>query len=289
MVADRLHSDDRSRKPLPPQLPPPAATGTHAVQLLRTYGRRLGGYPFAPHGERSVARGYLKSLARARTLIYIEDQYLWSTAIGSGIAEVMASRPELHLVAVLPMHPDQDGRVSLPPNLVGRQAAVSVIRAAAPDRVALYGIENHAGTPVYVHAKVCIIDDIWASVGSDNFNRRSWTHDSELTAAVLDTASDHDGVSSYARQLRLALAREHLDNDAEDGDAATTFAAYASSADRLQRWYDGSCDGPRPPGRLRPLQDLPQPWSTRVWAEPLYRTVYDPDARPLPMRLGGKF
>ena len=51
----------------------------------------------------------------------------------------------------------------------------------APGRVAAYGMENHAGTPVYVHAKVCVIDDTWASTGSDNFNRRSWTHDSELT------------------------------------------------------------------------------------------------------------
>ena len=75
----------------------------------------------------------------------------------------------------------------------------------APDRVAIYGIENHAGTPVYVHAKACVIDDTWASIGSDNFNRRSWTHDSELSAVVVDEAGE------YARRLRLTLAAEHLD------------------------------------------------------------------------------
>jgi phosphatidylserine/phosphatidylglycerophosphate/cardiolipin synthase-like enzyme len=26
------------------------------------------------------------------------------------------------------------------------------------------------GAPIYVHAKVCVIDDTWATVGSDNFN-----------------------------------------------------------------------------------------------------------------------
>ena len=82
---------------------------------------------------------------------------------------------------------------------------------AGPARVAFYGIENHRGLPVYVHAKVCVIDDWWATIGSDNFNRRSWTHDSELSAVVLDTAGgDH---SAYARRLRLTLAAEHLDRE----------------------------------------------------------------------------
>ena len=37
-------------------------------------------------------------------------------------------------------------------------------------------LENHQGLPVYVHAKICVIDDVWAAVGSDNFHTRSWTH-----------------------------------------------------------------------------------------------------------------
>ena len=56
-------------------------------------------------------------------------------------------------------------------------------------RVGVYGIENAAGTPIYVHSKVCVVDDEWTSVGSDNFNRRSWTHDSEVSAAVAHPAS----------------------------------------------------------------------------------------------------
>jgi phosphatidylserine/phosphatidylglycerophosphate/cardiolipin synthase-like enzyme len=49
-----------------------------------------------------------------------------------------------------------------------------------------------------------VIDDQWASVGSENFNRGSWTHDSELSAAICDPG--------YARALRLNLAAEHLDH-----------------------------------------------------------------------------
>jgi hypothetical protein len=87
---------------------------------------------FAPHGERSVARGYMKALSQARELIYVEEQYLWSRDVGRRIADRLRAHPRLHLIAVLPHHPDQDG-LSLPPNIVGRQSALSVIRAAASE------------------------------------------------------------------------------------------------------------------------------------------------------------
>src|SRR6266542_3185478 len=65
----------------PPDLPVPMdrqtpADGPHAVQVLRTYPAKLPPYPFAPAGERSIARAHIKALRRARRLIYIEDQYL---------------------------------------------------------------------------------------------------------------------------------------------------------------------------------------------------------------------
>lgn len=292
VIADRVRRDDTSCPPLPARVPPPAAIGTHSVQLLRTYPQRLGRYPFAPHGERSVARGYTKALHQARRLIYIEDQYLWSRDVAGRIADVLRARPELQLIAVLPLHPDQDGAVSMPPNLLGRETALRVITSAAPERVSVYGLENSSGVPIYVHAKVCVIDDVWATTGSDNFNRRSWTHDSELAAAVWDRApadpdSDVPGVidqpRAYARQLRIELAREHLGlGDAGEldlCDPAVTFAAFAACADRLDRWVAGGRSGPRPPGRLRrlPIPDLSR--RTRAWAAPLYRVIYDPDGR----------
>jgi putative peptidoglycan lipid II flippase len=94
----------------------------------------------------------------------------------------------------------------------------------------VYGVENIAGTPVYVHAKVCVIDDQGGSVGSDNFNRRSWTHDSELTVAVWDEEQTGTGARRYPHDLRLALAREHLDQPDAELDVAATFAAFAGSA-----------------------------------------------------------
>ncbi len=160
------------------------------VQLLRTYPNLRHGrdYPFARGGERSVARGYGKALEQAQQLIYVEDQYLWSTDIAAAFAEALRAKPELRVIAVLPHLPDQSAPLSKVPQELGRHDAVAQLMEAGPGRVAVYGIENHRGLPVYVHAKVCVIDDWWATIGSDNFNRRSWTHDSELSAVVLDTA-----------------------------------------------------------------------------------------------------
>jgi phosphatidylserine/phosphatidylglycerophosphate/cardiolipin synthase-like enzyme len=185
---DLLDRQDDSANRLPEQQPDPAPCGSLAVQVLRTYPARHPGYSFAPKGERSIARAYLKVLARARSLIYLEDQYLWSEAVVEALARALADRPELRLIAVIPRHPDMDGAVSMPPNLIGRVDAMRMLRKAGGDRVAVYGLENEAGTPVYVHAKVCVVDDTWSIIGSDNFNRRSWTHDSELSCAVLDLA-----------------------------------------------------------------------------------------------------
>ena len=86
-IADKLRRLDRRPDPLPDQRPPPPPVdgGTHAVQLLRTYPnlRQARDYPFAPGGERSVARGYAKAAKRSRRLIYVEDQYFWGQEIAS--------------------------------------------------------------------------------------------------------------------------------------------------------------------------------------------------------------
>jgi phosphatidylserine/phosphatidylglycerophosphate/cardiolipin synthase-like enzyme len=204
------------------------------------------------------------------------------------------------VIAVLPHLPDQSAPLSRVPQELGRHEAVTRLREAGQSRVAIYGIENHQGLPVYVHAKVCVIDDWWATIGSDNFNRRSWTHDSELSAVVLDTsAADH---SVYARRLRLALAAEHLDRrigPADDEslldvmadciDPVGMFDAFASAADALQQWHDAGRSGVRPAGRLRRLREVHLSPVTRAWARPLYRAIHDPDGRPRALRRRHEF
>lgn len=288
-VADKLRGADLKPGTLPDRPPDPPPCGPHAVQVLRTYPDAHFQYDFAPHGERSIARAYSKVVRKARRLIYLEDQYLWSKRVARLFARALADNPDLHLVAVVPRHPDVDGRLSLPPNLIGRREAIDACKAVDAQRVHIFDAENHAGTPVYVHAKVCVIDDVWACVGSDNFNRRSWTHDSELSCAVLDS----DGV--FARDLRLRLLREHLDRPADgsaDGglaDPQTAVREIVAAAEELDAWHAGGRVGPRPPGRLRPHRTERLGMFTRLWAGPAYRMIYDPDGRSYRDRLAGRW
>ncbi len=276
LIGERIHREARVARPMPPQAPDPAPRGTMAVQLLRTYPARRDGYPFAPDGERSVARGYSKAVEHARSLIYVEDQYLWSTDVATVFAAALRREADLRLIAVIPRFPDQDGRTALPPNLLGREPVLRMLRAAGGDRFAVYSPENAEGTPIYVHAKVCVIDDTWACVGSDNANRRSWTHDSELSCAVLDT----DG--AWPRQLRLELAAEHLGRPLtpdEANDPERTFEGFRLSAAALEAWHRDGRHGARPPGQLRPYTQPPLSRLTKFWATPMYRLLFDPDGR----------
>ncbi len=272
--------------PLPAQLPPPPAVpgGTHVVQLLRTYPQLPSrkDYPFARGGERSVARGYTKAIEHARRLVYVEDQYLWGRHVAQMLGTALDRDHGLFIIGVVPQYPDREGVLGRLPQLEGRRRAMQELLRQAPDRVAIYGLENHAGTPVYVHAKACVIDDTWTTIGSDNFNRRSWTHDSELSAVVIDREGE------YSRRLRLALAAEHLDRDPGDPPGAMAdclepsdlFATYAASAARLDAWHEDGRTGPRPAGRLRRIEPPELGLLSRAVATPLYALLHDPDGRP---------
>lgn len=302
-IPDIVRGVTREPSDLPPQRDEPDRLGTCAVQLLRTYPRRRPAYPFATRGERSAARAYAKALRRARSLIYVEDQYLWSVDVARVFAAALRRSPELRLVIVVPKHLDDDSALTIPSALLGHSAALDVIRDAGGDRVLVLDLENDRGIPVYVHSKVCIVDDVWAAIGSDNFNRRSWTHDSELTTAIVDDARDErapadpgglgDGARVFARETRLELIREHLDRAKGDDDDLidpnSFFQVVAASADRLDAWHRAPSSGPRPAGRLRRHDiDVPPQWQQRS-AAVAYRLFVDPDGRPIGMRFRRRF
>lgn len=140
MLMQRKARMPRHPEALPDRLPDPPGAGPHLVQVLRTYGHKRPYFPCAPEGERSVARAYEKAFRLAQSLIYVEDQYLWSEAVAQSLADALVRAPELRLIAVVPRFPDQDARFSGPPNRLGQLAAMRVLNDAAPDRVGICDI-----------------------------------------------------------------------------------------------------------------------------------------------------
>ena len=65
------------------------------------------------------------------------------------------------------------------------------------------------GEPVYVHAKIGIVDDRWLTVGSANLNEHSLFNDTEVNVVTCD---EH-----LARDARLRLWAEHLELPVERG------------------------------------------------------------------------
>ena len=153
-----------------------------------------------------------------------------------------------------------------------------------------------------MHSKTCIVDDVWMAIGSDNLNRRSWTHDSEISCGILDQTPDErapadpggmgDGARKLPRDTRLRLAVEHTVG-AVDRDAMIApedwFAALKQSAATLDAWHRDGKRGPRPPGHLRAhvIERVDgTPLALAKWA---HTKVVDPDGRPSRLKHNDSF
>lgn len=201
------------------------AVGTHLVQLLRTVPVYATHWVASPGtlpvplnlpepfdfttGEFGYRQAYAKAIANARDYVYIEDQYFISDEIGGHLAAAMRRSPRLQILVVTAAVPDQPRQRWNDAFDFHQNRVISALRAADPARVNIFHLTNPAGTDIYCHAKVCIIDDIYAVIGSCNISRRSLTNDTELGIAVLDEFVEH-GRRKFARELRIRLWQEHL-------------------------------------------------------------------------------
>ncbi|MGI8550576.1 MAG: phospholipase D-like domain-containing protein [Dehalococcoidia bacterium] len=89
--------------------------------------------------------------------------------------------------------------------------------------------------PVYVHAKIGVVDDRWITVGSANLNEHSLFNDTEV-----NLVSDDPGL---ARRVRERLWTEHLGEDCAGLDPVAVLE---------ERWRPLLAPGP-PRGSVRRL------------------------------------
>ena len=79
------------------------------------------------------------------------------------------------------------------------------------DRFAAYYPVTESESPIYVHAKILILDDELIRVGSSNLNNRSMGFDTETDLAVeASQCGDPDQMRADISDLRAGLVSEHL-------------------------------------------------------------------------------
>ncbi len=232
---------------------PSSDAAQRAVQVLRSrypfrrsYLRKPGGEPWVgppAGGIREIFPVLVRALKAANEYIYIEDQFLADTPDGEGGLPAYSLFP--HLLAAAkrdvkvillssgrsdPDDPwpglknqtlDEAGKFLPTPFTTGdvKKKLIDPLTATGQEKnVVVWRLEN-----ALVHAKVIVIDDEFASVGSANFQTRSmFGVDGELQAAFVDARS---GTDSIVRSLRMDLWREHL------GVASTAPAVESALAD----------------------------------------------------------
>src|SRR6266702_3641772 len=216
-----------NKKLLIPERPPASPLESDSlIQIARTIPRRT--YSFQPRIIRGIAQLYANAFSNAQRFIYLENQYFWLHAYyGVDIPFLGKDSPEMErnirelgaalrrgatVAFVLPDHPN-----------VGRaftDAALVRLHNEAPEAVIqgriqvfclatstnIDGVEHYR--PIYVHAKVAIIDDLWSTVGSANLNNRGMRDDTEMNVATLD--------AELAVGLRMMLLAEHVGLMAEE-------------------------------------------------------------------------
>jgi phosphatidylserine/phosphatidylglycerophosphate/cardiolipin synthase-like enzyme len=198
----------------------PEETGQHELQLVQTIPEKV--YKAVPTGAFRIFESYVRALCSAERLIYLESQFLWSPELVEILAEKLRQPPreDFRIVAVLPSHPDSGNDDS--------RGQVGVL-ADADDGAgrflacALYARNGAERAPIYVHAKVAVVDDRWLTIGSANLNEHSLFNDTEVNLVSCEP--------ELARATRERLWAEHLEltlDDVQGRDAAELVD---------ERWY----------------------------------------------------
>jgi phosphatidylserine/phosphatidylglycerophosphate/cardiolipin synthase-like enzyme len=158
-----------------------ATCGPSTVQIQRMF-----------RDDRSILEQYERAIDAAERSIYIENQAIPIPPLAARLEDALKRGVEV--VLVVPAEPEDH---------------VYAARKDPAYRALFDGLEalgRHArfrlaGLPVYVHCKLMIVDEAWATIGSCNLHSHSLGGNSEMNASIWDAAA--------ARDLRDDLRRRH--------------------------------------------------------------------------------
>ena len=221
-----LGDDTGIMHPQRARAPSPERSG--AIRLVRSLPLRAS--PTAPAGAMEILDACLDGIDRARSLIYIEHQYLSVRPVVAALAAALAREPSLEVILVLNQNPDitayrgwQNARLAewdlLDHPRVGLFALWTTDPQGDAGRLAI--------NQVFVHSKVIAVDDVWATTGSanlDGVSLHSYGDDFEgwlgrgifrdvrnfEANVVVDDGLDAGNCSDRVADLRMRLWSEHL-------------------------------------------------------------------------------
>jgi phosphatidylserine/phosphatidylglycerophosphate/cardiolipin synthase-like enzyme len=200
----RLRWQEVAGERLPP-VATPSPAGEVELQIVRTVPERI--YDALPRGDFGILESYVAAFRSARRFIYFENQFLWSPEIASVLREKLRHppTPEFRILCVLPAKPNSgnDDTRGVLGELIEADNEAGRIYACA-----LYARSGPRADPVYVHAKIAIVDDRWLTIGSANLNEHSLFNDTEMNVVAHDP--------ELARRTRLRLWAEHLERPPEE-------------------------------------------------------------------------
>ncbi|MGI8715624.1 MAG: phospholipase D-like domain-containing protein [Solirubrobacteraceae bacterium] len=182
--------------------PAPPTCGEDTVQVIRTIAE--GMYERVPQGDFRILEGYGRALRSAERYVYLENQFLWAPESADLLADKLRRPPsdDFRIVVLLP------ARANNGQDDTKGQLAVLAAADDGAGRLLAVTLRSRTGgrdDPLYVHAKVGIVDDRWLTVGSANLNAHSLLNDTEMNV-VTDSPQ-------LARETRLRLWAEHLETE----------------------------------------------------------------------------
>jgi phosphatidylserine/phosphatidylglycerophosphate/cardiolipin synthase-like enzyme len=166
-------------------------------------------------GVNEIEALFVEHIARAQRFFYAETQYFASRKIAEAIGKRLDEPDPPEFVIINPRRADgwleqqamDSARMRLVRSLIERDHA---------NRFRIYIPYTSGGTPIYVHAKLTIVDDEILRVGSANMNNRSMGLDSECDVFIDARRPPNAGIEPRITRIRHSLIAEHCGANMED-------------------------------------------------------------------------
>lgn len=158
----------------------------------------------ARHGEAPELREnealFLASIAKAKRLIYLENQYMTSPIMAEALAARLAEPKGPEVVLVSTLHcPSWFDQMTMDRT---RTAFIKRLELANHHRrLHAFCPVTAGGKIIIVHAKLAIIDDDLIRIGSANLNNRSYGFDTECDLSIEASGPDAPLVRQRIREL----------------------------------------------------------------------------------------